>query len=100
MDMLYLALFPDRESEYVHWDLLKAAPNRFAELLPRDASWATVIQAVRREDLAGAERRLLLAADAIEQRAVCCVREREAGPPVQPADRNKAGAPCSEHIRD
>jgi pyruvate, water dikinase len=70
-DMLYLALFPKRESNYWNHAFLDASPNRLAELLPGDAQWS---EAVRVIDLPPAGHRgtgARLPADALSQQVIC-----------------------------
>lgn len=43
-DMLYFALFPSRESDFLNTDLLENAPNKLPELLPSEAKWAGVVR--------------------------------------------------------
>lgn len=51
MDMLYLAVFPDREGNMINEELLLSLPNQLAERLPADSSWQeTVHLAAARED--------------------------------------------------
>ena len=46
MDMLYLALFPDREENFVDHTRLASWPNRLAELIPEEAGMADVVSVV------------------------------------------------------
>jgi hypothetical protein len=69
-DILYFALFPDREGNRVNTDILEQGPNRLAELLPDEARWAEAIRVIdgaRADD----SRPLVLHADTLEQRVIC-----------------------------
>ena len=67
MEVLYLALSPDREGNLVNAGYLEQLPNRLFELLPDAGSWANVVRVI---DPAP---RLRLHADALRQSAICYV---------------------------
>ena len=43
-DILYFALYPDREEDFLNRDLLESASNKLTDLLPDAASWASVVR--------------------------------------------------------
>jgi hypothetical protein len=70
LDMLYLAIFPEKHGHLINQDVLTRAPNRLTKLLSDAAPLAHVIRVVDAVDLpAGASMRLY--ADTIRQDAVC-----------------------------
>jgi hypothetical protein len=69
-NMLYLALYPNREGHGLDEALLRSAPNRLAELLPDDAGLAPVVHVVD-FPLPGDRRQLWLNADCVLQRVLC-----------------------------
>jgi pyruvate,water dikinase len=44
MDMLYMAVYPERESNVCDLKLLQGQPNRLGDLLPDSASWAETVK--------------------------------------------------------
>jgi hypothetical protein len=69
MDMLYLAVSPEKAGHFLNEALIKSQPNRLTELLPNAAGLAEAIRVIDSPPSAGS--RLLLNVDAMEQRAVC-----------------------------
>jgi hypothetical protein len=70
LDMLYLAVFPEKHGHVINPDVLTRAPNRLTKLLSDAAGLAHVIRVVDSADLhAGSSMRLY--ADTIKQDAVC-----------------------------
>ena len=69
MDVLYCALFPDREGSALNARFLAAAPNRLAALLPDAAEWAGVVRVIDAADLVG--RRVQLHANSLTQHVLC-----------------------------
>ena len=70
MDILYLALFPSKEGNFLNSDFLEQAPSRLVELLP-DA--AKLSDAVRIIDTADLDKGIVvkLNANSFDQRVVC-----------------------------
>ena len=81
LDILYFALFPDREGNNLNEGLLTAAPNRLTELLPdlseKDARrWTEVIRVIDAPDLApvaGDGAGVTINANVLSQRIVCYI---------------------------
>ena len=70
LDMLYLAVFPEKQGHLINPDLLARAPNRLTKLLSDATGLAHVIRVVDAADLpAGTAIRLY--ADTVKQEAVC-----------------------------
>ena len=69
-DMLYLAVHPGRPGHRLAEDLLRTAPNRLPELLPRDAPMAGVVRVVD-FPMRGDGRSLRLHSDFVRQEALC-----------------------------
>ena len=70
MDVLYLVLFPEKEGSLLNSELIEAAPNRFAELLPEEAKWADTIRVID-FDPTHDRQTLYVHANAFKQRVVC-----------------------------
>ncbi len=70
-DILYVALFPEKEGNALKEDRLLGLPSRLAELSPDDARWDRAVRVIDAADLGG--RRLVLHANTFEQRAVCFI---------------------------
>ena len=52
MDMLYMAMFPGRDGNFLNESFFKNAPNRLADLLPGDAAkWGDVVRVIDTADL-------------------------------------------------
>ena len=52
-DILYFALFPERDGNRLNSDFLERAPNRLAELMPQDANWAEAVRVIDTQALYG-----------------------------------------------
>ncbi len=70
-DMLYLALFPQRASNYLRTEWFEASPNRLAELVPKARKWADAIRVIEADAMAGENSGIFLDADAFKQRVIC-----------------------------
>ncbi len=69
MDILYLALFPAREDNFLNTEFFQAAPNKLIDLLPEAARWAEVLKVI---DVADLDRGALkLHANTLKQKVVC-----------------------------
>jgi pyruvate, water dikinase len=71
MQVLYLALTPDKEGNRVNARLIEQAPNQLSALIPDAAAWAAAVRVIDPATMPGG-RALRLHADALRQRAVCC----------------------------
>jgi hypothetical protein len=76
-DILYLAVFPQRQDNRLNAELLARQPNRLAELLPPAAEWGDCVRVI---DLPNAEspKVLRLNANTLQQRVVCYLEQPEA----------------------
>lgn len=70
MEVLYLALTPGQEGNYVNTSLIERVPNRLPALLPEEASWAQAVRVIDPGSIPG-EWALRLHADTLRQSAVC-----------------------------
>ena len=68
--ILYLALTPGREGNYVNAAVFEQAPNLLARLLPDEAVWADAVRVIDPADIA-ARGKLRIYADALRQCSVC-----------------------------
>ena len=69
MDILYLALFPTRQDNYLDKAFFASAPNRLAEAAPDAANWGEMVRLVDTADLKDVT--LKLHADTLKQTVVC-----------------------------
>ncbi|MEE9384374.1 MAG: PEP/pyruvate-binding domain-containing protein [Nannocystaceae bacterium] len=72
-DMLYIAIYPDRDDTLFDAAYFERAKNRFPEMLPADEKWADTIR-VFDLPLAGGSTFLTLHADTRKQRALAYLR--------------------------
>lgn len=70
MDMLYLAVYPDRDGYIHNRQLLAATSNRLTDLLPDAASWAETVRVIEGTK-AGNRGSIVLNVNALEQEGVC-----------------------------
>jgi len=78
MDILYLALFPTRDGNFLNQSFLESAPNRLNDLVPRASTYAHVIKVIDRphdHDW----RVMKLNANTLKQKAVCYLDHGEKG---------------------
>jgi hypothetical protein len=71
MNMLYLALFPKRDANYLSQDFFLKAPNRLTSLLKDAERWKDVIRVVDAADVSRPGHVLALMADVREQKVLC-----------------------------
>jgi len=69
MDILYLALFPTRQDNYLDKEFFASAPNRLADVAPDAAAWAPMVRLIDAADLGGAA--LRLHANTLKQTVLC-----------------------------
>jgi len=77
-DILYLALFPDREGNFLNEAFFDRSPNKLAELLPDAARRSDVVRVIDAADL-GNGGTINLHADALSQKVVCYLRQAGTG---------------------
>jgi hypothetical protein len=75
MNMLYLALFPDRGTNFLDREFFRNTPSCLGELLPADSKWESTVRIIRTTDHA-ARGTVSIAADAVEQKVVCFFDDR------------------------
>jgi hypothetical protein len=73
--MLYVALYPAYPGHSLDEGLLRGAPNRLPELLPRDARMSEVVRVVD-FPLEGDGRTLWLNANCVRQDVLCYLQPR------------------------
>ncbi len=86
MDILYLALFPERTGHVFNQLLLEQAPNRLTEILPEAARWSAAVRVI---DAPLGSSGMTLWADALEQRVMCYL---DAAGPVPGTELTLLGA--------
>jgi hypothetical protein len=72
-DILYLALFPGREDNFLNDDWLTRAPNKLSALLPDAGGRADALRVIDAADLDGGLQ-IQLVADNVRQKALCYVQ--------------------------
>ncbi|MBN2476295.1 MAG: hypothetical protein JXB62_16905 [Pirellulales bacterium] len=77
MDILYIALFPDREHNSWNRDLLENAPNRLEELAPSAARWADAVRVIEPANDGPPGTVARLHASAFGQRVTCYLDRRQ-----------------------
>ncbi len=85
LDILYFALFPDREGNVLNLSLLEACPNRLLDLLPEAAAWADAVRVVDADDL-GQGRPVRINANVLDQKVVCYVEPAPAPTTREPPE--------------
>ena len=69
-DILYMALFPEKEGHVVNHSFFEKAPNRLMDFLPKAEPFADALRVIQTDDLPGGKS-LRLCADTFHQQAVC-----------------------------
>lgn len=78
-DVLYMALFPQQETNYLNEDFFLNAPNRLPDTLANGAKWQEVVRLIDTRDRLAAGQAVLLLADASQQKAQIFVHDIAAG---------------------
>ena len=76
MDMLYVALFPEKEGNSLNEDFFATARNRLTDLVPDADKWVAGIRVVDAADIDGGVT-IKLNANTLDQKAVCYIEPRE-----------------------
>jgi len=71
-NILYVALFPDKEGNLLNQQMLEGLPNRLSSLVPGSEKWCDVVRVVDVSDLPEG-RAILLHANTVEQEVLCHV---------------------------
>ena len=71
-NILYVALFPDKEGNVLNQQMLEGLPNRLSSLVPGSEKWCDVVRVVDVSDLPEG-RAILLHANTVEQEVLCHV---------------------------
>jgi pyruvate, water dikinase len=69
MDMLYMALYPDRAASVFDRNFFETAPSQLERLLPDATSWTNAVRV-----LGGETQRLFISVDSLKQTGNCYVR--------------------------
>ncbi len=70
MDMLYLALFPNQEQNYLNKDFFEKGPNKLGKLLPEEGRYASIVRVIDTADLEHMNT-VMIRADVLKQHAQC-----------------------------
>ena len=74
-DILYMALFPQQETNYLNEDFFLNAPNRLPDAVADGAKWQEVVRVIDTRDLLAEGQAVLLLADASQQKAQIFVHD-------------------------
>ncbi|MBC8870961.1 MAG: hypothetical protein H8E44_16170 [Planctomycetes bacterium] len=69
MNILYMAIFPEQQRNYLNEQFFLDAPNRLCELVPAATRWQEMIRIIDSKDVVGPDRLVLLLADTGRQEA-------------------------------
>jgi pyruvate, water dikinase len=73
-NMLYLAIYPQKEGNFLNEAFFLEQPNRLAHLVPDEIRWSTVVRVIDFAD-APKGKTLFINADCLRQRALCYLTE-------------------------
>jgi KaiC/GvpD/RAD55 family RecA-like ATPase len=76
MNILYIALFPQRDRDYLNQDFFLSSPNRLRELVPDAAAWEEMVRVIDVKDAVAADQCVALLADAGCQGAKIFIADR------------------------
>jgi len=79
LDILSLAVFPDKAGDRLNLDFLNNAPNRLTAILPDAAEWERVVRVIDLADCTEG-RCLRLCSDSVKQRAICHLAHQKNDP--------------------
>jgi pyruvate,water dikinase len=74
MDIIYIAIFPDKEDYILNEKLIKSMPNRLESVMPNVSSWKDTVMVVDTADL-GENPRVILHVNTLEQEGVLFSRK-------------------------
>jgi hypothetical protein len=74
-DILYLALFPNRQGNFLSQPFFEHSPNKLPQLLPDAGEWAHVIRVIDTADVA-AGKDVILYANSLKQQVFCYFQAR------------------------
>ena len=77
-DILYMALFPDRDGNFLNHTFFESCPNKLPKMIPDAARRADVVRVVDTADL-GNGAVIKLNADTLTQRVMCYVEHKDNG---------------------
>jgi hypothetical protein len=69
MNILYMALFPQQQRNYLKERFFLDSPNRLLDIVPGAAEWQEIVRVIQAKDVLDDEHGVLLLADASEQQA-------------------------------
>jgi len=71
MDMLYLALFPQKGDNSLSQEFFNNMPNRLLEYAPKEVRWTDAVKVISAADVDGVSEGIYLSADSFRQKVVC-----------------------------
>ena len=75
MEMLYLALFPNHDTDTINTAFFQQSKNHLLDLLPNEQRWEKTVRVIYTEDLESGGTDVGLIADALEQRVICFIKD-------------------------
>jgi hypothetical protein len=85
MNILYMALFPQQQRNYLDEGFFLDAPNRLLDLVPGASQWQDMVRVVETKEVLARDRAALLLADAEEQQARIFVGSAAMAPQKTPS---------------
>ncbi len=76
MNILYMALFPQQQRNYLNEKFFLESPNRLLDIVPGAAQWQDMVRVIDVKDVLDPEHGVLLLADASEQQARIFIADR------------------------
>jgi pyruvate,water dikinase len=76
MDMLYVALFPEKDGNSLNEEFFSASRNRLTDLVPGSDKWSDGVRVIDAADI-GNGVTIKLNANTIDQKVVCYIEERK-----------------------
>jgi pyruvate,water dikinase len=76
MDMLYIALFPEKDGNSLNEEFFSASRNRLTDLVPGSDKWADGVRVIDAADI-GNGVTIKLNANTLDQKVVCYIEERK-----------------------
>lgn len=71
MDMLYLALFPQKGDNSLRQEFFHNMPNRLLDYAPKEGRWSAVVKIIDSIDAGGDSDGIFLSADSLRQKVIC-----------------------------
>jgi pyruvate, water dikinase len=90
MDMMYMAIYPDRAGTTLNSDLLLRAPNHLADFVPDASTWTGCVWVIQGEDF-GEGKELRLSVNAMSQEGILYIADIGAQDSPSPGAKDRGG---------